>query len=100
MSERDLSTRLTGAGRKLVVIDFFATWCGPCMRIAPDVEAMAAQMPDVLFLKVDVDVCDSIAAKYSVRAMPTFVFIKNGIKVDSFSGANLQMLRDYVFRNQ
>lgn len=96
--ESDLATKLREAGRKLVVIDFFATWCGPCQMIAPHVAEMAAQMSDVVFLKVDVDECDSIGAKYGVRAMPTFVFIKNGSKVGSFSGANVEQLREFVYR--
>uniref|UniRef100_A0A1B6MHR9 Thioredoxin domain-containing protein n=1 Tax=Graphocephala atropunctata TaxID=36148 RepID=A0A1B6MHR9_9HEMI len=98
-SETDMAVQLRGAGNKLVVVDFFATWCGPCRMIAPDVEQMAAQMANVVFLKVDVDQCGEVAAQYSVRAMPTFVFIKNGRKVDSFSGADLGKLRDFVYRH-
>lgn len=97
-SDFDFSTKLREAGSKLVVIDFHAQWCGPCKMIAPQVESMAAEMSNVVFLKVDVDECYDVAAKYNVRAMPTFVFIKNGRKLDSFSGANVGQLRDLTNR--
>ena len=66
---------------KLVVIDFFATWCGPCKMISPKIEAMAGEMSNVVFLKVDVDEAEDVAQEYNISAMPTFVFLKNGQKV-------------------
>ena len=48
----DLKKQLTEAGEKLVVIDFYATWCGPCKMIAPQIEEMEKAMADVVFLKV------------------------------------------------
>ena len=48
----DLKKQLSGAGEKLVVIDFYATWCGPCKMIAPQIEEMEKAMDDVVFLKV------------------------------------------------
>ena len=66
---------------KLVVIDFFATWCGPCKMISPKIEAMAGEMSNVVFLKVDVDEAEDVAEEYNISAMPTFIFLKNGQKV-------------------
>ena len=66
---------------KLVVIDFFATWCGPCKMISPKIEAMAGEMSNVVFLKVDVDEAEDVAQEYNISAMPTFIFLKNGQKV-------------------
>lgn len=97
-SDFDFSTKLREAGSKLVVINFHAQWCGPCKRIAPEVESMAAEMSNVLFLKVDVDECYDVAAMYNVRAIPTFVFIKDDGKLDSFSGAKVGQLRKLVNR--
>ena len=77
----DLETQLKEAGDKLVVIDFFATWCGPCKMISPVLEEMEAQMSNVKFLKVDVDEAEDVAVHYQISAMPTFIFIKNGSKV-------------------
>ena len=66
---------------KLIVIDFFATWCGPCKMIAPKLEQMDKDMDNVVFLKVDVDEAEDVAQEYNISAMPTFVFLKNGQKV-------------------
>merc|ERR1712223_1496403 len=70
----DLQSQLAAAGGKLVVIDFFATWCGPCKMIAPKIEQMAGEMVNVVFLKVDVDEAEDVAQEYNISAMPTFVF--------------------------
>ena len=80
-SMSDLDGKLKEAGSNLVVIDFFAEWCGPCKMIAPVIEEMEAQMSNVKFLKVDVDEAEDVAVHYQISAMPTFIFIKNGSKV-------------------
>lgn len=79
---------------KLVVIDFSATWCGPCKMIAPLFKELSEDNPNVVFLKVDVDENPDTAAKYGVSAMPTFVFIKKGEVVDRLMGANPAALKD------
>uniref|UniRef100_A0A7R9WDZ5 Thioredoxin domain-containing protein n=1 Tax=Pseudictyota dubia TaxID=2749911 RepID=A0A7R9WDZ5_9STRA len=84
---------------KLVVIDFSATWCGPCKMIAPifhELSEKDALKDSVVFLKVDVDENPDTAAKYSVSAMPTFVFIKGGDVVDRLMGANPARLMEMV----
>jgi len=97
----ELQRHLSQAGSKLVVIDFFATWCGPCKMIAPVLEKMSEEMKDhVVFLKVDVDESEDLAAEYSVQAMPTFVLLKNGSKVDSFSGANEAKLKELINKHK
>ncbi len=73
-----------------VVIDFFATWCGPCKRIAPAFEELAKKFSTVTFLKVDVDESEDIASKYNVESLPTFVFLKNGVEVHRIEGADLR----------
>lgn len=85
-----------GASQQLVVIDFSATWCGPCKMIAPLFKELSEAMPDVVFLKVDVDENPDTAAKYSVSAMPTFVFIKGGEVVDRLMGANPARLQELI----
>jgi len=96
----DFNAKLDEAGGKLVVADFYATWCGPCKMIAPKVEAMANEMKDVVFLKVDVDENEDIATEYKVNAMPTFVFIKNKAKVDEFAGANEAKLKEIIEKHR
>ncbi|KAM5193924.1 thioredoxin-like [Mantella aurantiaca] len=83
---------LTEAGTKLVVVDFTATWCGPCKMIAPFFETLSKNNPDVVFLKVDVDDAQDVAQHCDIKCMPTFHFYKNGERVHEFSGANKETL--------
>jgi thioredoxin 1 len=73
-----------------------ATWCGPCKIIGPIFDELSNEISDVVFVKVDVDENPETAAKYSVSAMPTFVFIKGGEVVDRLMGANPDRLREMI----
>ncbi|CAG0915294.1 unnamed protein product [Notodromas monacha] len=84
----EFETCLAEAGSKLVVVDFFATWCGPCKHIAPKIEELESSNPDVVFLKVDIDVVEDLAVDFNISCMPTFLFFKHKTKIDEFSGAN------------
>jgi thioredoxin 1 len=76
------------ASGKPLVVDFWATWCGPCKRIAPDVEALAEAYKDqVIVGKCDVDDNDDLTARFGVRNIPTVLFIKNGEVQDKTVGA-------------
>ncbi|OJD09588.1 thioredoxin [Emergomyces pasteurianus Ep9510] len=77
----------TGQKTPLIVIDCYATWCGPCKAIAPKIVEFSEAYPDLGFYKVDVDQCPDIAQELGVRAMPTFIFFKDGQKVDEVLGA-------------
>ncbi|CAK8675681.1 unnamed protein product [Clavelina lepadiformis] len=82
---------------KLVVVDFFATWCGPCKMISPKLETLASKYKDeVLFLKVDVDEAEEVAARCGIQSMPTFHFYKDGQKHSEFSGANINKVEETI----
>jgi thioredoxin 1 len=66
------------AGDDLVVVDFFATWCGPCKMLAPAVERAAGQHPEVHFYKVDIDEEPDLANRFQIMSVPTLLFIKRG----------------------
>lgn len=61
-----------------VLVDFFATWCGPCSSLSPIVEEIAAENPDLKVIKIDVDQAHEIAAKFDVYSIPTLLYIENG----------------------
>lgn len=71
-----------------VVVDFFATWCGPCKMIAPFLEQLSDEFDGkAKIVKVDVDQAKETAASYNVRSVPTLLFFKNGEIVDKVVGA-------------
>ena len=75
------------ASGKPVVIDFWATWCGPCRVLGPTVEEVAEEYADkAIVAKCNVDDCEDISMKYGIRNIPTLVFIKNGEVVDRTVG--------------
>ncbi|GAA5981485.1 hypothetical protein JCM5350_004604 [Sporobolomyces pararoseus] len=85
----ELNTLLKANANKLVVIDFHATWCGPCHAIAPTFETLSkTYSSSSVFCKVDVDKASDVSRAYQVRAMPTFAFIRNERKVGEVKGAD------------
>ncbi|XP_077201402.1 thioredoxin-like [Paroedura picta] len=94
----DFQTQLRDAGPKLIVVDFSATWCGPCKMIKPFFHSLCEKYPDVLFIEIDVDDAQDVAAHCDVKCMPTFQFYKNNVKVHEFSGANKEKLEETIKR--
>ena len=80
------------------VIDFFATWCGPCKHIAPKSEELSKLFPSVTFLKVDVDESQELTEAFNIRAMPTFVFLKDGKQIAQIEGADLKGIGEQLER--
>jgi thioredoxin 1 len=72
----------------LVVVDFWATWCGPCIMIAPTLEALAAEYEGkARILKLDVDENGKTAMRFNVRSIPSILFFRDGKHVDTVVGA-------------
>ena len=72
----------------LVLVDFWAVWCGPCKMIAPTIEELSKEYADKLkVVKLNTDENPDIASKYKIMGIPTLMFFKNGEKVDQMVGA-------------
>ena len=73
---------------KLVIVDFWAVWCGPCRMIAPILDQISEEMADkVTVVKCNVDDCEDVAMRYRIMNIPTLLFFKNGEMVDRTVGA-------------
>ncbi|KAF2645594.1 thioredoxin [Massarina eburnea CBS 473.64] len=83
----------------LLVLDCFATWCGPCKVIAPQVVKFSSTYPTARFYKIDVDDVPDVAQELGIRAMPTFLLFKNGDKVAEVVGANPKALEAAIKAN-
>ena len=95
-TEEEFQKILEKAGDSLVVVDFTANWCGPCKRIAPYYQELSQEFTNVVFLKVDVDDNPETTENCQISSMPTFQFYQNKEKVEEFSGANTEQLRQVI----
>jgi len=95
MTTKTATIELTEAGfdealvaHPRLVVDFWAPWCGPCRAVAPVLEAVALERAgQVVVGKVNVDEQPALAARFSIRSIPTLLFFKNGVPVDTVIGA-------------
>ena len=80
-----------------VLVDFYATWCGPCNMLTPELEKLASEDESLQIIKVDVDEFPNIARRYRVMSIPTLLLFKDGKLVNSKLGyMPLVLLKDFV----
>ena len=75
------------ASDKPILLDFFATWCGPCRMIAPFIQQIADEHPEYVVAKIDVDEEPELAQEFGIQSIPTLVVIKNGEVAQIAAGA-------------
>ncbi|KAI9078649.1 hypothetical protein K1719_039398 [Acacia pycnantha] len=79
---------LLANSEKPVLVDFYATWCGPCQFMVPVLDEVSSRLTDVIQVaKIDTEKYPSIADKYSIQALPTLIIFKDGKPIDRFEGA-------------
>ena len=87
LTEEQFQTKVMGASEP-VLVDFFATWCGPCKMMAPVVAQLADELEGKAKVgKLNIDDCMDIAGKYRVMNIPTFLIIRNGQEMERIVGA-------------
>ncbi len=100
LTDNDLADVLSSKG--LIVIDFWAEWCGPCKKISPIVDELASEYEgDVDIYKCDVDENSEVCEKFGIRNIPTLIFLKNGEVVDKHVGtATKSQLAEKIENNK
>jgi thioredoxin 1 len=88
---KDNYDKVVKESNKLILLDFYATWCGPCKTISPILDELSNEYADTVTIgKVDVDENGDINSEYGIRAVPTVLFIKDGVVVNKILGAKLK----------
>ncbi len=80
--------------QSIVVIDFYAQWCGPCKSLAPLFEDLSLSFPDIPFIKVDIDEFEDIAEAYKVSCVPTIIILFEGEPVKTVTGGSLNTIKE------
>ena len=89
---------LTNLGTGKVLINFTATWCGPCQKIKPEIIEMSKAYPGVGFYTVDVDKLPDVSESQRINSVPTFQIWSNGIKIFEIKGARIPMIAEALAR--
>ncbi|XP_061336992.1 thioredoxin H2-like [Gastrolobium bilobum] len=85
---------------KLMVIDFTATWCGPCKLMDPVIQEFTAKYTDVEFIKIDVEELMEVSEAFQVQALPTFILIKKGKVADKVTGVRKDELQRMIEKHR
>ena len=88
---------VASAGDRPTFVDFYATWCGKCELLKPDLEAVANDHADqAVYIKVDVEENEAVAEEYAVESLPTVILIKAGAKVGEMKGSKPENFKKFI----
>jgi thioredoxin 1 len=85
VSDNEFRNKINNS-KGVLLVDFFATWCGPCKILSPVLEDLNSEMRNVEFIKVDVDAASDLADQYKIKTVPTMMIFKRGKLVDTITG--------------
>jgi len=71
----------------LIMVDFYAEWCGPCKMTGPIIDQLAEEVKDIKFVKINIDENPDLATTYSIFSIPSFIIFKDGQAISQFAGA-------------
>lgn len=94
----ELITYSTANPDKLIVMDFKASWCGPCKALKPFIEYLQTEYPNVIFQEIDIENEDllSITEKFDIAKVPSLIYMKNGVVCHSLIGTNKENIENAV----
>lgn len=96
-TKEQVNELLHAVKEKILVVDYFAEWCGPCMKFAPSFTKLAGEYSDTaVFMKVNVDQVPEAAEAQEIQSLPTFVIFFNGQRQADCVGASLEKLRSTI----
>jgi len=87
VSDREFEQKVIRSD-EIVLVDFYADWCGPCRTLAPVLDELAQETPDARIVKVNIDRSPKLAERYGVRSIPTVILFKDGRPVTRRTGLN------------
>jgi thioredoxin 1 len=82
--------------KKPIFVDFYTEWCGPCKRISPEINKMAAENKHIQFIKIDIDKDHEVAEEFGIRSVPTFYAIVDKKIIGSAKGADLKSIQELI----
>lgn len=95
-NKKELDGIIANSGDKLVVIDFFSKWCGPCKKVGPEFEKISEEYSNLVFVKIDATEKEDMAEEYGIENLPTFVLLKGGEQIGTVIGTKLEELRKTI----